>query len=66
VEDVLKDEFTYNQSQRGTVDTTAQLENEPEAATELSASFLAYVAKSIAVSHYSSTRSNILHQLILR
>ena len=47
--EILKDEFIHNQSQRDTVDITAQLENEVEATIELSASFLVYyVAKSIA------------------
>jgi fatty acid synthase subunit alpha, fungi type len=42
--EVLKDEFAHNQSQRDTVDTPA----DEEATIELSASFLAYVAESIA------------------
>jgi fatty acid synthase subunit alpha, fungi type len=45
--EVLKDEFTHNQSQRDDLDTTAQLENEAEATVELSARFLTHVAKSI-------------------
>ena len=60
-------EFTHNRSQRDAVDTTAQLENEVEAAIELSASFLVYVVGSIPkdqLTHsctcYSLTCSNIL------
>ena len=71
--DVPWAEFTHNQSQRDTIDTTAQLENKVEAAIELSASFVVYVAGSISedqstilVPRYSLTCSNILRQLILR
>jgi len=46
--EVLKDEFTHNQSQRDAVDTTVQLENQAEATIELSAHFLAHVARSIS------------------
>ena len=46
--EVLKDEFIHNQSQRDTVNITAQLENKAEATIELSASFLAHVTESIA------------------
>ena len=67
VAEVLKDEFIHNQSQRDTIDITAQLENKAEAAIELSASFLVYVVGSIPkdqLTHsrtcYSLTCSNIL------
>ena len=48
--EVLKDDFTHNQSQQDPVDTTAQLENETEASIELSARFLrlAYVVEGLA------------------
>ena len=50
VAEVLKDDFTHNQSQQDPVDTTAQLENETEASIELSARFLrlAYVVEGLA------------------
>ena len=54
------DEFTHNQSQRDAVDTTAQLENEVEAAIELSASFLAYVAGSISEDQSTHFRTALL------
>ncbi|KAF8907276.1 fatty acid synthase [Gymnopilus junonius] len=44
--EVLRDEFTHIQSQLDAVDSTVQLENEAEAAVELSARFLAHVATS--------------------
>src|ERR1700734_3074055 len=58
--EILRDEFTHNQSQRDTVDTTAQLENEAEATIELSASFLAYVAESIAKDQSTQARTALL------
>ena len=54
--EVLKDEFIHNQSQRD-IDNTAQLENEAEATIELSASFLAYVAESIAEDQSTHART---------
>ena len=59
--EVLKDEFIHNQSQRDTVDITAQLENKAEAAIELSASFLAYVTKSIAKDQSTHARTALLN-----
>ena len=52
-------EFTHNRSQRDAVDTTAQLENEVEAAIELSASFLrlVYVVGSISEDHLTHSRT---------
>jgi hypothetical protein len=55
--EVLKDEFTHNQSQRDPADTTAQLENEAEATIELSASFLVYVAESLSIAEDQSTHA---------
>jgi hypothetical protein len=61
--EVLKDELTHKQSQRDTVDTTAQLENEVEATIELSASFLAYVAESITEDQSTHARTALLLRL---
>ena len=58
--DVSWAEFTHNQSQRDAVDTTAQLENVVEAAIELSASFLAYVAASISEDQSTHSRTALL------
>ena len=58
--EVLKDEFTHNQSQRDAFYFTAQLENKAEAAIELSASFLAYVAESISEDQSTCARSALL------
>jgi N-terminal domain in fatty acid synthase subunit beta len=57
---VLKDEFTHNQPQRDTVATTAQLENEAEGTIEPFASFLAYVAESIAEDQSTHARTALL------
>lgn len=45
--EVLREEFIHKQSLLDTVDTTAQLENEQDAAVELSALFLGHVAASL-------------------
>ena len=58
--EVLKDKFIHNQSQRDTVDITAQLENKAEVAIELSASFLAYVTESIAKDQSTHARTALL------
>jgi fatty acid synthase subunit alpha, fungi type len=58
--EVLRDEFIHNQSQRDTLDTTAQLENEAEATIDLSASFLVYVAESIAEVQSTHARTALL------
>ena len=58
--DVSWAEFTHDQSQRDAVDTTAQLENEVEAAVELSASFLACVAGSISEDQSTHSRTALL------
>ena len=60
VAEVLKDEFIHNQSQRDTIDITAQLENKAEAAIELSASFLAYVTESIAKDQSTHAHTTLL------
>ena len=58
--EVLKVEFTHKQSQRDTVDTTAQLENEAEASIELSARFLAYFVEGLAEDQSTPTRTALL------
>ncbi|KAG6910835.1 hypothetical protein DXG01_007150 [Tephrocybe rancida] len=45
--EVLRDDFAHNQTLLDAVDVTAQLENENEAAVELAASFLGFVADKI-------------------
>ena len=60
VAEVLKDKFIHNQSQRDTINITAQLENKAEATIELSASFLAYVAESIPEDQSTYARTALL------
>ncbi|KAJ7077160.1 fatty acid synthase [Mycena belliarum] len=59
--EVLRDEFTHEQSLLDAIDTTAQLENEAEATVELAARFLGYVAQKLhQIPESAAARTSLL------